>query len=58
VVIFPDRAFYTPNLLGCEVPINLPLIVFHSSSDVYRKLVDYVEFLWWVSKPEVEVESA
>jgi len=49
VIIFPDRAFYTPNLLCTEVPANLPMLVFHKSSDTYKKLVNYVEFLWWVS---------
>lgn len=57
VIIFPDRAFYTPNLLGHVVPINFPLIVFHRSSDAYDKLVNYVEFLWWVSNPAVEAEN-
>jgi hypothetical protein len=52
VIIFPDRAFYTPNLLCTEVPVNMPMIVFHRSSDVYEKLVNYVEFLWWVSDSE------
>jgi hypothetical protein len=52
VIIFPDRAFYTPNLLSAEVPVNLPMIVFHKSSDMYEKLKRYVEFLWWVSGPE------
>jgi hypothetical protein len=49
VIIFPDRAFYTPNLLSTEVPANMPMIVFHKSSDTYKKLSDYCEFLWWVS---------
>lgn len=49
VIIFPDKAFYTPNLLCSEVPVNMPMMVFHKSSDVYKKLVDYLEFLWWVT---------
>ena len=49
VIIFPDRAFYTPNLLCTEVPVNLPMLVFHKSSDAYKRLVNYVEFLWWIS---------
>ena len=55
VIIFPDRAFYTPNLLSTEVPVNMPMIVFHKSSDAYRKLVQYFEFVWWVSKTKREV---
>ena len=50
VVIFSDRAFYTPNLLSGEVPVNLPMIVFHKTSDLYVKLKSYFEFLWWVSE--------
>lgn len=49
VIIFPDRAFYTPNLLCTEVPVNMPMTVFHKTSDAYKKLANYVEFLWWVS---------
>ena len=56
-VIFPDKAFYTPNLLCTEVPVNLPMIEFHKSSDVYKKLLQYFEFLWWVSKPEDKKEE-
>ncbi len=56
VIIFPDKAFYTPNLLCTEFPVNLPVIVFHRSSDGYKKLVNYVEFLWWSSK-DVENEG-
>jgi hypothetical protein len=54
VIIFPDRAFYTPNLLSTEVPVNMPLIVFHKSSDAYKKLVNYFEFIWWASDPRKE----
>lgn len=50
VIIFPDRAFYTPNLLSSQVPVNLPMIVFHKTSDSYAKLKDYFELLWWVSE--------
>jgi hypothetical protein len=52
VIIFPDKAFYTPNLLCTEVPVNMPMIVFHRSSDAYAKLENYVRFLWWISDPE------
>ena len=57
VIIFPDRAFYTPNILSSEVPANLPMIVFHKSSEAYEKLVDYVEFLWWLGGQQNEVED-
>lgn len=49
-VIFPEQAFYTPNLLCATVPANMPMMVFDSSSDGYRKLVDYFEFQWWLAE--------
>lgn len=51
VIIFPDRAYYTPNLLSTEIPVNMPMIVFHKTSHAYKKLVNYFECLWWVSNP-------
>jgi hypothetical protein len=58
VVIFPDRVFYTPNLLCREVPVNMPMIVFHKSSDVYMKIEQYFKFLWLISsKPEPASEG-
>lgn len=58
VIIFPDRAFYTPNLLSSKVPVNMPTMVFHKSSEVYNRLVEYFEFLWWVSDPEGRTKNA
>ncbi len=46
IVIFRDAAYYTPNLLGKQIPTNLPLLVFAKSSPNYKKLVDYFKFLW------------
>lgn len=56
-VIFPDRAFYTPNLLCTEVPVNMPMIIFHKNSHAYEKLLQYFEFLWWVSDPDPGLRS-
>ncbi len=50
-IIFPEKAYYTPNMLCVDVPVNLPMMVFHRSSDAYRKLVGYFEFIWWVNEP-------
>lgn len=49
LIIFPEKAFYTPNLLCREEPVNMPMIVFHKSSDAYKKILQYFKFLWWVS---------
>ncbi len=57
VVIFPEKAFYTPNILSTDVPANLPMLVFHHSSDVYDKLKQYFEFLWWVNKMNEEPQE-
>ena len=54
VAIFPDKAFYTPNLLSTETPVNMPMIEFHKYSHVYLKLLEYFEFLWWVNDPNPE----
>lgn len=50
-VFFPDRLFYTPNILSAEVPANLPMLVFLSSGPVYGKLATHLDFLWWSGKP-------
>ncbi len=50
-VIFPDRCFYTPNIFCFEDPANLPLFVFSSDADSYRKVVEHFHFLWWSGEP-------
>jgi hypothetical protein len=46
LIIFPDRCFYSPNILSKEAPVRLPLIVFRSGSHGYRVLNEYFEWLW------------
>lgn len=46
-VIFPNKVFFTPNLLSEKVPVNLPTLVFHKNSDTYQHLYSYFNFLWW-----------
>jgi hypothetical protein len=31
------------------------MMVFHKSSEVYKKLVTHVKFMWWVSDPDPDV---
>ncbi len=57
VIIFPDKAFYTPNLLYYQPPVNMTTLVFHKSSDTYNKLKYYFEFLWWANDPKQKLES-
>lgn len=52
VIIFPEKAFCTPNILYTDSPANFPMIVFHKSSDVYEKLTTYFRFLWWLNNPK------
>ena len=46
LVIFPDRCFYSPNILSKEAPVRLPLIVLRSGSHGYQVLNEYFEYLW------------
>jgi hypothetical protein len=55
VIIFPGKAFYTANIFYNDAPANLPMMVFHKSSEVYKKLVTHVKFMWWVSDPDPDV---
>lgn len=48
-VIFPEKSFFTPNLLSPEVPVSFPMLVFGKNSDVHQKLLEYFEFQWWIS---------
>lgn len=58
VIIFPDKAFYTPNLLSKKMPVNFPTLVFEKPSEVYERLVEYFEFQWWVSDPRWRSKDA
>jgi hypothetical protein len=55
VIIFPDKAFYTPNLLSEKSPVNMPTLVFHKTSEVYKRLKEYIEFLWWVNPSQPSI---
>ncbi len=46
-VIFPDKCYYTPNILNSTVPANMPMLVFSRSGPVYRKLLEHFKFIWW-----------
>jgi hypothetical protein len=45
-VIFPDIAFYSPNLLAPVVPVRLPMILFRSGSHGYNMVKASFEHLW------------
>jgi len=46
LVMFPDRCFFSPNLLSKTVPVRLPMIVFSSGSHGYDMLKKYFTYLW------------
>jgi hypothetical protein len=46
LIIFPDKCYYSSNILSKEVPVRLPLIVFASTSHGYKMLNNYFDYLW------------
>ncbi|MFE9763495.1 hypothetical protein ACFYPC_02995 [Streptomyces sp. NPDC005808] len=46
VVIFPNVAFFSPNILAPEAPVRLPMILFRSGSHGYRMLKASFNYLW------------
>ena len=51
-VIFPDIAFFSPNLLAPVVPVRLPMILFRSGSHGYNMAKASFEHLW--AHPETQ----
>ena len=54
LVVFPDRCFFSPNLLSRIVPVRLPMIIFQSGSHGYCVLNAYFEYLWRKRTPPKE----
>jgi len=46
LVIFPDKCYFSPNLLSTVAPVRLPMIVFAAGSHGYEKLNFYFDYLW------------
>jgi hypothetical protein len=46
-VIFPDKCYYTPNMLYADAPVNMPLFVFHRGGAPYERIMWHFQFLWW-----------
>jgi len=46
LVVFPDKCFFSLNLLSKVVPVRLPMIVFRSGSHGYTVLDEYFKYLW------------
>ncbi len=45
-VLFPDKCYFSPNILATDPPVRLPMIVFQKESHGYQKLSQYFEYLW------------
>lgn len=46
MVMFPNVAFFSPNILAPEAPVRLPMILFKSGSHGYQMLRASFEYLW------------
>ena len=45
-IIFPDKCYFSPNILAKDPPVRLPMIVFQKDSNGYQKLNKCFEHLW------------
>ena len=46
LIIFPNKCYFSPNILATEAPVRLPMIVFNAKSRGYKRLEQYFEYLW------------
>lgn len=46
LVIFPEKCYFSPNILARSAPVRLPMIVFREGSHGYKKLNEYFDYLW------------
>lgn len=46
LIIFPDKCYFSPNILSQEAPVRLPMIVFRAGSHGYKVLENYFDYLW------------
>ncbi len=45
-IIFPEKCFFSPNILCQDAPVRLPLIVFRKGSHGYDVINKYFNYLW------------
>lgn len=53
-IIFPDKCYFSPNILSHDAPVRLPMVVFQKGSHGYEKLDKYFEYLWEVKIADPE----
>jgi len=46
LVVFPERCYFSPNLLSTVAPVRLPMIIFRAGSHGYDRLNYYFDYLW------------
>lgn len=46
MIIFPDKCYYSPNILSSTVPVRLPMIVFRHGSHGYNVLRESFDYIW------------
>ncbi|MCJ7655703.1 MAG: hypothetical protein MUO97_10500 [Dehalococcoidia bacterium] len=46
LIIFPEKCYFSPNILSTEAPVRLPMIQFAAKSHGYVKLEEYFDYLW------------
>jgi len=56
-VIFPDKCYFSPNLLSQVAPVRLPMIVFGMNSHGYEKINYYFDYLWNTSTKDKETQK-
>lgn len=56
-VIFPDKCYFSPNLLSQVAPVRLPMIVFGMNSHGYEKINYYFDYLWSTSTKDKETQK-
>jgi hypothetical protein len=51
LVIFPDKCYFSPNILSVDAPVRLPMVIFRAGSHGYQKLDAYFDYLWNKQQP-------
>ena len=46
LIIFPNKCYFSPNILSKDAPVRLPMIVFNEKSHGYTVLNRYFNYLW------------
>ena len=46
LVMFPNKCYFSPNILSKETPVRLPMIVFDARAHGYKMLKQYFDYLW------------